>query len=90
LPKYLVFKEQLEEVVWMGHSAKRLIDISGIWDNNKSNDDEQFWQLTFNENTYVLSQVFAVPVVFIQVVHRTGTCAFCFCKVGGSRSGSTR
>jgi len=25
-----------------------------------------FWQLTFNENSYVLSQVFAVPLVFIQ------------------------
>ena len=62
----LVFKEHLEEVVWMGHSAKRLIDILATWDNNRQNDDEQFWQLTFNENNYVLSQVFAVPVVFIE------------------------
>ena len=62
----LVFKDHLEEVVWMGHSAKRLIDILATWDNNKENDDEQFWQLTFNENNYVLSQVFAVPVVFIE------------------------
>jgi len=62
----LVFKEQLEEVVWMGHSAKRLIDILTTWDNNRLNDDEEFWQLTFNENSYVLSQVFAVPMVFIK------------------------
>lgn len=62
----LVFKEHLEEVVWMGHSAKRLIDILVTWNDNRQNNDEQFWQLTFNENNYVLSQVFAVPVVFVQ------------------------
>ena len=62
----LLFKEQLEEVVWMGHSAKRVIDILKVWDGNQQNSDEQFWQLTFNENTYVLSQIFAVPVVFIK------------------------
>lgn len=62
----LVFKEQLEEVVWMGHSAKRIIEILKIWNSNKENTDEEFWQLTFNENAYVLSQIFAVPIVFIQ------------------------
>jgi hypothetical protein len=62
----LVFKNHLEEVVWMGHSAKRIVDILAVWDNHKQNEDEQFWQLTFNENTYVLSQVFAVPMVFIE------------------------
>jgi len=62
----LIFKEQLEEVVWMGHSAKRIIDILGVWDNHKENSDEEFWQLTFKENSYVLSQIFAVPLVFIQ------------------------
>jgi hypothetical protein len=62
----LVFKEHLEEVVWMGHSAKRIVDIMKIWDNQKENADEEFWQITFKENVYVLSQVFAVPMVFIQ------------------------
>lgn len=62
----LVYKEHLEEVVWMGHSAKRIVDILAVWDGNRHNADEQFWQLTFNENSYVLSQVFAVPVVFVQ------------------------
>lgn len=62
----LVFKQNLEEVVWMGHSAKRLVDILGIWDANRENSDEEFWQIQFNENSYVLSQVFSVPVVFIQ------------------------
>jgi hypothetical protein len=62
----MVFKASLEEVVWMGQSAKRIIDILGTWDAHKENKDEEFWQLTFNENSYVLSQVFAVPLVFIQ------------------------
>jgi hypothetical protein len=62
----MLFKTALEEVVWMGHSAKRIVDILGTWDAHKDNRDEEFWQLTFNENSYVLSQVFAVPLVFIQ------------------------
>jgi hypothetical protein len=62
----VVFKEALEEVVWMGHSAKRLLEVLEIWDANKTNPDEEFWQLTFDENSYVLSQVFATPMVFIK------------------------
>jgi len=62
----LLFKEQLEEVVWMGQSAKRIVDILHTWDNNQSNDDEGFWQRTLRENAYAISQVFAVPVVFIK------------------------
>jgi hypothetical protein len=62
----MIFKEALEEVVWMGHSAKRILDILQVWDSQKSNSTEEFWQQTFKENAYVLSQVFAVPMVFIQ------------------------
>lgn len=62
----LLFKEHLEEVVWMGQSAKRVVDILRTWDNNQSNDDEGFWQITFRENVYAISQVFAVPLVFIK------------------------
>jgi hypothetical protein len=62
----LLFKEHLEEVVWMGQSAKRVVDLLHKWDNNKTNADEGFWQITFRENVYALSQVFAVPLVFIQ------------------------
>jgi len=62
----LVFKQHLEEVVWMGHSAKRLIDFLKEWEGNRNNSDEGFWQVKFKENSYVFSQVFSVPVVFIQ------------------------
>ena len=61
-----VFKDSLEDVVWMGYAAKRLINVLGTWDAQRQNADEEFWQLTFNENSYVLSQVFAVPMVFLK------------------------
>jgi hypothetical protein len=47
----LLFKEHLEEVVWMGQSAKRVVDILHAWDNNKTNADEGFWQITFRETS---------------------------------------
>ena len=62
----IVFKENFEEVVWMGHSARRILDVLNKWDANKANDNEEFWQQVFNENPYVLSQVFSVPVIFIK------------------------
>ncbi len=61
-----VFKENLEEVVWMGHSARRIIDVINIWHSNKTNNNEEFWQLRFNENPYILSQLFSMPVIFIE------------------------
>lgn len=62
----LLFKQQLEDVVWMGNSVKRILDVLGTWDAHRQNADEEFWQLTFNENSYVISQIFAVPIVFIK------------------------
>lgn len=61
-----VFKESLEEVVWMGHSAGRIIEVIRKWHANKTNNNEEYWQVIFNENPYILSQVFSVPVIFIQ------------------------
>lgn len=60
------FKNALEDVVWMGHSVSRLRDVLGIWDTSQENALEDFWQQTFNDNSFVLSQVFAEPLVFIQ------------------------
>ncbi|WP_300458631.1 DUF4263 domain-containing protein [Desulfobacula sp.] len=61
-----VFKDNLEEVVWMGHSARRIINVIKKWHANKENSNEEFWQVVFNENPYVLSQLFSVPVIFIK------------------------
>jgi len=60
-----VFKTNLEEVVWMGHSAGRLVDVLRKWYGNTKNGLEEFWQQLFKENPYVLSQLFSVPVIFI-------------------------
>ena len=60
-----VFKIHLEEVVWMGHSAGRLVEVLKRWYGNSTNGLEDFWQQLFKENPYVLTQLFAVPVVFI-------------------------
>lgn len=61
-----LFTEQFEEALWMGQSARRLIDAIRIWDANKTNSVEEFWQQTFQDFSFVLSQVFAVPVMYIQ------------------------
>lgn len=62
----MVFKEYLEEVVWIGQSARRLIDVLQAWDSNQTNSDEQYWHELLTENSYILSQVFSVPVLFVQ------------------------
>ncbi len=60
-----VFKAHLEEVVWMGHSAGRLVEVLKKWYSNTDNGLEEFWQQLFKENPYVLTQLFSVPVVFV-------------------------
>lgn len=60
-----VFKTHLEEVVWMGHSAGRLVEVLKKWYANTTNALEAYWQQLFKENPYVLSQLFSVPVVFL-------------------------
>ncbi|MGD1905220.1 MAG: Shedu immune nuclease family protein [Leptolyngbyaceae cyanobacterium] len=60
-----VFKNHLEEVVWMGHSASRLVDVLKTWYSNTTNGLEEFWQQLFKNNPYVLTQLFSVPVVFV-------------------------
>jgi hypothetical protein len=61
-----IYKEFLEEVIWMGHSASRLIEFLNLWDQHQTNGDEEFWQIKFTEHSYVLSQAFSAPVVLIR------------------------
>jgi len=61
----LVFKQHLEKVVWMGHSAARVVDALRTWDAQRTNSSEEFWQRMFSQHTFVLSQVFAAPVVLL-------------------------
>lgn len=61
-----LFKEHFEEVVWMGHSAKRLTELLDLWDANKANGDEGFWQIQFQSYSFAFSQLFSVPVTLIE------------------------
>jgi hypothetical protein len=61
-----IFKTHFEEVVFMGHSARKLVDLLVTWDANKENSDEQFWQITLSGHAYAISQLFSVPVTVIQ------------------------
>lgn len=61
-----IFKQNFEEAVWMGQSAKRLIDALSLWKANEGNGDEGFWQTSLRESSYIFSQLFSVPVTFIQ------------------------
>lgn len=62
----LLFKQHLEEVVWMGQGVSRILEGLATWDGNRENSDEAFWQKTLTENSYILNQVFAAPLIFIQ------------------------
>jgi hypothetical protein len=37
-----------------------------IWERNKDNSDEEFWQSTLEEYSFVLSQVFSYPLVIVK------------------------
>jgi len=36
-----------------------------IWETNRKNSDEEFWQRTFTDNSFVFSQIFAYPILII-------------------------
>jgi hypothetical protein len=61
-----VFKADFADVVFMGHSAKRLVDLIKVWDTNKDNSNEDFWQTILTQHAYAFGQIFAAPVTFIE------------------------
>ena len=40
--------------------------VLSLWASNETNDDEDFWQRTLASHAFVLSQVFAYPIVIIE------------------------
>jgi hypothetical protein len=62
----LIFLENLEETVWRGYTLGNLTRVIEIWEANKNNADEGFWQTTLSHNLVVLSQVFSFPVIILQ------------------------
>lgn len=62
-------------------SVKNLEDILYFWENNKLNDDEEFWQTLFQKYSWILSQIFSCP--FIQI----GTKFYCGGKEDDDKGG---
>jgi hypothetical protein len=62
--------EQLEPEVLTGLSLatglRALADAEQIWGDYSEIDDEEFWQQTLLENTILLEQLFAFPVVLVK------------------------
>ena len=44
----------------------RLKDAIKNWFNNRTNEDEDFWQTLLSEQTFVLEQIFQIPIVVIK------------------------
>ena len=61
-----IFKTHFADAVFVGQSARRLLNLLKIWDGNKQNKDEGFWQIQLKEHSFALSQVFSMPVTFIR------------------------
>lgn len=62
----LIFLENLEETVWQGYALGNLRRVLDIWEGNKRNSNEEFWQSTLSSNIVVLSQVFSFPAILLQ------------------------
>lgn len=60
-----LFKENFEEVVAMGQSARQLLGLLHVWADNRNNGNEAFWQEIIGKNAFALSQLFSSPVTFI-------------------------
>jgi len=61
--------------LWDSSNLRRLSSVVGlsalegcmnIWKQNQDNSDEDFWQRTLSDNSFVLSQMFANPVIIIK------------------------
>ena len=46
--------------------ANKLEKLLEVWKSNKTNSNEEFWQKEFENNPWLISQIFACPYVFIE------------------------
>lgn len=37
-----------------------------VWQDNKENDNEEFWQRVFSQNSFIFAQLFSFPVIFLE------------------------
>lgn len=57
-------KNDLENIDNLVSTAK-LKNILNEWEENKTNGDEDFWQKKFQDHTWILSQIFSCPFIYI-------------------------
>lgn len=54
--------QKLNTIIGVG----KIIKVLSKWNSNKTNADEEFWQKEFQENPWLISQIFACPYIFIE------------------------
>lgn len=62
----MLYVEQLDEVLWRGYTAegfRHLEKALADWEANRLTGDEQYWQSLLLENSVLLTQLFAAPMV---------------------------
>ena len=62
----VVFKESLQRPVEMAHAARSVLDAMSLWNTQRTNSDEEFWQTALKERAFLLSQIFSVPAMIIE------------------------
>jgi hypothetical protein len=62
----LVFERDLKPLIWRGYGdvgADQVGDALDLWEANKDNKDEAFWQVALAARPFLLNQLLAAPVV---------------------------
>lgn len=62
----LVFNCDLEDTLWRGYLTESMRAALNLWQTNRQNADEEFWQQTLAANPLLLSQIFATPVISLR------------------------
>jgi len=47
-------------------SINSLKNVLKVWNENKKNGNESFWQVFFKQNSWIIAQIFSFPVILIQ------------------------
>lgn len=57
---------QVQKIINTLVGVGRLKKALGVWNKNKTNQNESFWQNFLMENSFILSQVFSFPAIILQ------------------------
>ncbi|OGG35324.1 MAG: hypothetical protein A2427_02280 [Candidatus Nealsonbacteria bacterium RIFOXYC1_FULL_40_7] len=57
--------EDLQKLNYVSN-INSLKSVLKVWDDNKNNGDESFWQTFFKDNSWVIAQIFPYPVILLE------------------------